>query len=339
MSDLSGEEEDDEEDEHLEDLDALEQLQAPGSGPYTTLQKLGSQISEGSAGHPLSCTPCTFYCFTRRGCNRGVECHFCHLVHKSKLQQRREAWKKQQREKRKSIRERVVNETRSWQQEAWLPQPVIRGDGGSMLAFPPEPGGQREGKGWQGAATFNGFSRGGGARGACAEGGNDDVALAFMSSVISNHVDRESYPVLDPTPGMASFTYDESRVTLAVGQEVELRPQVQVTVPVQFHLLVPLPQGLMLDQATGLISGMPTAASLHKGFFVEAVFSGGTRARAVIEIEVVDFTRGGFVVGHVSEVEPGKFMLLFYVPQETGGVDVDQRSSHMPHQGCGHHHS
>eukprot|EP00439_Symbiodinium_sp_Y106_P013747 s5392_g1.t5 len=76
----------------------------PGGGPYATLAAEGPKESMGSVGHPDQCTPCTFYCFTRRGCNRGADCKFCHMTHQSKLQQRREAWKKQQREKRKLMR-------------------------------------------------------------------------------------------------------------------------------------------------------------------------------------------------------------------------------------------
>ena len=45
-----------------------------GGPGYATLAREGPKESSGSVGHPDGCTPCTFYCFTRRGCNRAAEC-------------------------------------------------------------------------------------------------------------------------------------------------------------------------------------------------------------------------------------------------------------------------
>eukprot|EP00435_Cladocopium_sp_Y103_P064633 s1151_g26.t1 len=87
--------------EEQEIMESSDEEAGPG---YATLARDGPKESMGSVGHPDGCTPCTFYCFTRRGCNRGADCKFCHMTHQSKLQQRREAWKKQQREKRKLMR-------------------------------------------------------------------------------------------------------------------------------------------------------------------------------------------------------------------------------------------
>mmetsp|Transcript_9327 Transcript_9327/g.24059 ORF Transcript_9327/g.24059 Transcript_9327/m.24059 type:complete len:452 (-) Transcript_9327:343-1698(-) len=66
-----------------------------------TLGKDGPVNSSGSTGHPDNCKPCAFYCFSLRGCRNGVECAYCHLFHESKLRQRREEWKKSQRDKRR----------------------------------------------------------------------------------------------------------------------------------------------------------------------------------------------------------------------------------------------
>ncbi|CAJ1421887.1 unnamed protein product [Effrenium voratum] len=100
-----------------------EEGEGPAAG-YSTLAVEGAKESAGSVGHPDGCTPCTFYCFTRRGCNRGAGCKFCHMTHQSKLQQRREAWKKQQREKRKLMRGFAHKE--EVMAEAPLPRPVSR---------------------------------------------------------------------------------------------------------------------------------------------------------------------------------------------------------------------
>jgi len=71
---------------------------------FETLSAVGPQESVGGVGHPLSCTPCTFFCFTKKGCNRGQHCGYCHSSHFSRLQQRREDWKQMQRAKRRMAR-------------------------------------------------------------------------------------------------------------------------------------------------------------------------------------------------------------------------------------------
>lgn len=46
-------------------------------------------MSVGSVGHPDSCTPCAFYCFSLCGCNRGSQCEYCHMDHPKRLHRRR----------------------------------------------------------------------------------------------------------------------------------------------------------------------------------------------------------------------------------------------------------
>lgn len=71
-----------------------------------SLRKDGAVANAGSAGHPTDCKPCAFYCYSLRGCRNGTECCYCHLYHESKLRQRREDWKRAQREKRGRQRDR-----------------------------------------------------------------------------------------------------------------------------------------------------------------------------------------------------------------------------------------
>jgi len=73
------------------------------AGP--NLQTHGDQPSAGGASHPNGCTPCAFYCFKRSGCRKGDDCMYCHMSHISKQRQRRDQWKKDQREKRCVARE------------------------------------------------------------------------------------------------------------------------------------------------------------------------------------------------------------------------------------------
>jgi len=41
---------------------------------FASLQTHGEQFSAGSLGHPNSCRPCSFYCFSKRGCKKGQAC-------------------------------------------------------------------------------------------------------------------------------------------------------------------------------------------------------------------------------------------------------------------------
>lgn len=79
---------------------------ASGGALLPSLRQDGAVANAGSLGHPESCKPCAFYCYSLRGCRNGAECSYCHLFHESKLRQRREEWKKAQREKRGRQRDR-----------------------------------------------------------------------------------------------------------------------------------------------------------------------------------------------------------------------------------------
>mmetsp|Transcript_66997 Transcript_66997/g.195882 ORF Transcript_66997/g.195882 Transcript_66997/m.195882 type:complete len:422 (-) Transcript_66997:2-1267(-) len=280
--------------DELRQAEEQDQQQPPGTGPYATLHCDGPQMSTGSAGHPDGCMPCTFYCFTRRGCNRGMECRFCHLTHQSKLQQRREAWKKQQREKRKSIRERVAAEALSRRH----PSGGASGKGGHGVLEGGDGPGPGPGSFHPGASAV---LPGNGARNALGSGKKQSDTPSL--------VDGNSMP-----SATAVFTYSPGRAILTIGQEVEFRPQLTARASA-FRLSVPLPSGLALDPVSGIISGAPVAPAAKITVVVEAVLSGRS-AHAVVDLEVVDFTRGGFVIGHMSEPEPGKFMMLLYVPEE-----------------------
>jgi len=279
-------------------------------GQYATLHSEGAQTSAGSGGHPDGCMPCTFYCFTRRGCNRGVECRFCHLTHQSKLQIRREAWKKQQREKRKSIRERVAAEAAARRQTN-TGKPVMALDAGRLVIN-------------DGVEQFSDVAHMMVGRSAAGNAGM--AAKPYKPYIPPNRVDRknEGAVLCSPDPvGTITFTYSPSRATLTIGQQTEFWPQLKV-MPAQFRSVTPLVPGLVLDPASGVISGTPIAPVGKASVLVEADLVDGYAVRAAIDLEVVDFTRGGFVVGHVNELEPGKFMLLLYVPEDSSEKGADR---------------
>lgn len=268
-----------------EDEEGQLNVQDIGSGPYATLHVQGPQTSAGSTDHPEGCMPCTFYCFTRRGCNRGLECRFCHLTHQSKLQQRREAWKKQQREKRKAIRERVTA-------EALGHRPQTIGNKMSLVVAAHT----------SSRCILN------------ADGGR--------SNGLTGSTPRRGAP--ESLSALEVFAYSPGQALLTIGQDAEFQPQIAMAAA-QFRLMAPLPKGLTLDSVSGIICGAPSAAVPQMTLVVEADLISGSTARATLELEVVDFTRGGFVIGHMSEYEPGKFMLLLYVPDDVEGKDKEQQ--------------
>mmetsp|Transcript_6422 Transcript_6422/g.18821 ORF Transcript_6422/g.18821 Transcript_6422/m.18821 type:complete len:492 (+) Transcript_6422:184-1659(+) len=108
------------------------------SQPLPTLRKDGPVINSGSTGHPESCKPCAFYCFSLRGCRNGVECAYCHLFHESKLRQRREEWKKSQCEKRGKQRQAQRNNTSSEQEAEACGETKVGGPDAGSAEIPTE---------------------------------------------------------------------------------------------------------------------------------------------------------------------------------------------------------
>jgi len=41
--------------------------------------------SLGSTNHPVSCKPCSFFCYSLMGCERGSDCTFCHMEHPRRI--------------------------------------------------------------------------------------------------------------------------------------------------------------------------------------------------------------------------------------------------------------
>jgi len=125
----------------------------------------------------------------------------------------------------------------------------------------------------------------------------------------------------------AVFSYSPNQATLTIGQEAEFHPQL-AALPTAFRLVGSLPQGLVFDPVSGVISGAPMSALAQTNVVVEVDLLGDRTAYAAVELEVVDFTRGGFVIGHMNEFEPGKFMLLLYVPEDSGENSESVKNAH-----------
>jgi len=54
---------------------------ASAAASFPSLRSHGQQPSRGGALHPDRCTPCSFFCFSRRGCKKRADCEYCHMLH------------------------------------------------------------------------------------------------------------------------------------------------------------------------------------------------------------------------------------------------------------------
>jgi hypothetical protein len=64
----------------------LQQQLTPHDQPLLVSGGQGKSI--GSVLHPDHCTPCSFFCYSLVGCNRGRECEYCHEDHPKKARRR-----------------------------------------------------------------------------------------------------------------------------------------------------------------------------------------------------------------------------------------------------------
>jgi hypothetical protein len=61
---------------------ALKNFAMEASKPMEhSLLNEGPKLSRGSVNHPHQCVPCSFYCYTWKGCSQGIDCSFCHMEH------------------------------------------------------------------------------------------------------------------------------------------------------------------------------------------------------------------------------------------------------------------
>jgi len=381
-----------------------EEADGEGARMFETLINEGPQTSFGSEGHSEGCSPCAFYCFTRHGCNRGSECRFCHLQHRSKLQTRREAWKKQQREKRKVICDRGVGAPGD-------PPPEALSSGAYTAARPTGDGHNRNGKktssnasgpasfantrgtgagaaavsskrdggqagvhrgvfstsntlqaafsyiaeqdrrlqyhsddtgggaggtyngGGEAFGAFAGHPGGGSAVGSSAlvnSGSGGATAGGGSSAETSLRRLQPAGPVAhraEPSGTGERFTYNPGHCILALGQQVEFAPNLDsmqggpVGAGCFWLSEAQLPQGLWLDQATGIISGAALVRMVRTCCVIQASWASGRMATATVSVEVIDFADGNFSIGLLEELEPGRFMMLMHVPEEEDADD------------------
>lgn len=110
------------------------------------------------------------------------------------------------------------------------------------------------------------------------------------------------------------FSYRPGRATMAIGQVTEFKPSVEGPVR-RFYPVSPLPADFSLNVATGVITASPTTQFSHITLVIQAELCDGRSLRGMLQVDSVDFSLGGYVLGHMSEVAPGRYMMLLYVPE------------------------
>lgn len=57
-------------------------------GVFPSLQTHGPVFSVGSKDHLMGCKPCSFFCFSKRGCKKISSCEYCHMEHRARPRKR-----------------------------------------------------------------------------------------------------------------------------------------------------------------------------------------------------------------------------------------------------------
>mmetsp|Transcript_73133 Transcript_73133/g.169601 ORF Transcript_73133/g.169601 Transcript_73133/m.169601 type:complete len:252 (+) Transcript_73133:47-802(+) len=75
------------------DLPPQPVMQPMDQAPFTqekfpSLERNGQQPSLGSTSHPNGCRPCSFFCYSKGGCRKGLGCEYCHMLHLSRSTRR-----------------------------------------------------------------------------------------------------------------------------------------------------------------------------------------------------------------------------------------------------------
>eukprot|EP00933_Yihiella_yeosuensis_P022497 TRINITY_DN17724_c0_g1_i1.p1 TRINITY_DN17724_c0_g1~~TRINITY_DN17724_c0_g1_i1.p1 ORF type:complete len:198 (+),score=24.27 TRINITY_DN17724_c0_g1_i1:25-594(+) len=128
----------------------------------------------------------------------------------------------------------------------------------------------------------------------------------------------------------SEFRYSENHLlSLTVGQETRISPSINGAQAKSFRLMGNLPWGLQFDCFNGEIVGVPSWPVEPMTYSVEAELEDGRCLQTRVTLEVVDFSSGGYVVGHVSETAPGRFTLVLHIPE-----DVANGGDHRNGNGC-----
>lgn len=332
---------------------APEESEANGAN-FPSLQRDGPISSLGSADHP-DCKPCAFYCYSLRGCRNGNNCTYCHLFHESKLRQRRDEWKREQREKRGRMRRDVKggSETQS------------TSDGTNLLATAPHGSDSMVGSdsstgcgGVQAPASFHVHGDEGRLvprvayasehqRGipwsantdwkanhpaqVCVNNSVASRVAAIADAITQDFVQRTpdraaQHP--DPDPKLEFYSHNPSSAVVGVGQHLEIWPPAGVFEKGMVFAVSPdLPQGVMLDQHSGVIHGIPKHPTKGLTSFFVTACKPGVHVKNVktsmVNINVVYVQAPGYTVASLYQPEPGLTVVA---------LREDHSQNHLPQQ-------
>jgi len=263
---------------------------APEGGSQQEEQPLGESAlkSLGSAGHPDHCqAECVFH-FFRGGCKGGVNCRFCHDFHP----------RKNPKKNRRALRRFIAN--------AGFAEEAVGGSSVDELSV-------------------------------C---NNPDELPPARSDLPQRQVsDTPSVPTVDGAErrefapdvereGLVKISYGQGQaVTLLTGVRLRLEPRVDVSTDcqasertsLQFSVEPPLPAGLSLSSADGVISGIPTECVSNQAYTVtvgtEAIGLGSMKlglvpiASAELALTVVELH--SYTATYGTEDEAGRLKIVF----------------------------
>lgn len=301
---------------------------------FPSLQRDGPTESLGSADHP-DCKPCAFYCYSLRGCRNGSNCTYCHLFHESKLRQRRDEWKREQREKRGRMRRDVKSgsETQSVSDGACSlaanvhgprshvePEPLqgcavpasfqTRGDEGRLVPRVAYASEYQRGAPWSASADWRPSQP---APISVSSVASTVAALAdavAMTQDLTQLMPDQTSQLPDPDPKLEFYSHNPSSTVVSVGQHLEIWPPAGVFEKGMVFAVSPeLPQGVMLDQQTGVIHGFPKHPTRGLTSFFVTACKPGVNVKNVrtsmVNINVVNVQAPGYTVASMYQPEPG----------------------------------
>mmetsp|Transcript_671 Transcript_671/g.1465 ORF Transcript_671/g.1465 Transcript_671/m.1465 type:complete len:401 (+) Transcript_671:92-1294(+) len=284
-----------------------------------SLKTAGPMESLGSSGHPDNCKPCAFYCFSLCGCRMDRDCNFCHLFHQSRLKQRREEWKRNQRMRRHKARPKTSSEATE-SATAVVQQPGAVPGTGAVQAPAPVPT-------WSGAPAPKSYP----ATSHIEEGAllptgealesliqqvsmntallrsllpmlsnvsartslmgpQADLltALVYASSTLPPPMpQQDSFAAALTTQGdMEFFEYVPNSLEVFVGQMVELWPPVNQMRGCVYAVAPQLPRGVALDERSGLLHGRPQERTPGQMTYFITAWS-PTRTPPVVSVALV----------------------------------------------------
>mmetsp|Transcript_70065 Transcript_70065/g.150013 ORF Transcript_70065/g.150013 Transcript_70065/m.150013 type:complete len:392 (-) Transcript_70065:74-1249(-) len=267
----------------------------------SSLQKDGAFANAASQGHPNSCTPCAFYCFSLRGCRNGDQCSYCHLFHESKgrRKQRCEDWKRRHRGKRGSQCEEAASLAPPTSRPERCMVPEKRGGAGAPVK---RGGSAPEAKV---AATSRCQGGEGGVRGGFERSGPSPQSQSLVPPAMAYSPSTRVLAQVNTAAAMAvsecgyhsenveSFAYQPHSTTVLVGHWVDLWPPGELaTGKFAFAVSPPLPLGLELDERLGFIRGRAQEATEGAAMHFVTACSPDLRVKiAMVTIEVVDHLR------------------------------------------------